>query len=169
MTHMNLSTPLGRVFCCVVLTLVSALAQAQDRRNWFDDPFVQVTAAFPGCPPPLGPRITEEEMRREAHYRAERGTTCWLEKRCAEPNAYLRDKPLAQAVVAALRAEPALADTSVWIIVQRKFVYLQGCVRHDAQAARAVALARAVPGIDYVSDDLLRGTAGKPPYPVATP
>src|SRR5689334_5792544 len=79
--------------------------------NPFDDPFLQATAGRP-CPDPLGPAYTEAERRVEAHSRAERGTTCWLQGRCAEPNAYLYDAGNAIAAAAALRRDPALAGTT---------------------------------------------------------
>ena len=50
-------------------------APGDERGNFFDDPFIQVTAGLPNCPTPPGPRITRSEIRAEAHYRAERGTS----------------------------------------------------------------------------------------------
>ena len=37
-------------------------AEAQERKNLFDDPFVQVTSAMPGCPAPEGPSVTQAEL-----------------------------------------------------------------------------------------------------------
>jgi hypothetical protein len=131
-----------------------ALAQTADappRMNPFNDPFVQATSGAPACPVPRGPAYTEAEFRVEAHSRAERGTTCWLSGQCSEPNAYLYDARVAQGVVDALRADPQLAATSsIWIIAQRRFVYLQGCVASAAEAARAEAIAAGVRDVDRV-------------------
>jgi hypothetical protein len=143
----------ARVALCAALSLApTAPASATEPLllNPFGDPFVQATAAR-RCPPPRGPAYTETERRQEAHYRVERGTSCWLAGKCAEPNAYRYDARIADAVVAALRADPSLAGGSaIWVIAERRFVYLQGCVAGAAQAARAEALARAVPDVELV-------------------
>ena len=93
----------ARVLLPLALALVSACAGAQDLRNWFDDPFFPIAQGQPGCAVPLGPLLTFEEQRREAHWRAERGTSCWLAGKCAQSNAYVYDKKLAAPVKAALR------------------------------------------------------------------
>jgi hypothetical protein len=63
--------------CLLLLTLLlSTGAWAQERRNAFDDPFLQVTSALPGCPVPRPPGFTEEESRQQAHVRAQHGTSC---------------------------------------------------------------------------------------------
>jgi len=133
--------------------------------NPFDDPFVQATRGRP-CPPPRGPAYTEAQRNQEAHYRVERGTSCWLAGQCKEPNAYRYDRPIADAVVAALRGDTALAGSSIWVIAERRFVYLQGCVADAAQAARAEAVAKAVADVQIVIPALtLPGEA--PRYPRA--
>jgi len=119
------------------------------RLNPFGDPFIQVTNALP-CPAPRGPAYTDAAMRQEAHYRAERGTSCWLEGRCREPNAYLYDGRIAQLAVAALRADVALADSAIWLIAERRFVYLQGCVTRADQVDRAQAIVRQASDVDIV-------------------
>lgn len=118
--------------------------------NPFGDPFVQATAGR-DCPVPLGPAYTEATRRQEAHSRIERGTSCWLAAECAEPNAYRFDARIAQAALAALRSDPSLAGTAIWVTAQRRFVYLEGCVASEAQAARAEALVKAVADVQYVS------------------
>jgi hypothetical protein len=152
--------------CIVALlaALACAPAAAQQRRNWFGDPFAQATSGLPGCPVPEGPLTTEDEMRREGHARIERGTTCWLQNKCDEPNAYKRDPQINAAVVAAIAGDARFAGTSLWVTTQRKYVFLQGCVRSRAQIGQLVELARRVPRVEYVGDELLVGTRGKPPY-----
>jgi hypothetical protein len=135
--------------------------------NPFDDPFLQATAGRP-CPAPRGPAYTEAERRVEAHSRVERGTTCWLQGLCAEPNAYRYDAGNAIAAAAALRRDPALAGTTIWLTAQRRFVYLEGCVADAAQARRAETLVQALPDVDRVIPALaLPGE--RPPYPLAAP
>ena len=133
--------------------------------NPFNDPFLQATVGRP-CPTPLGPAYTEAELRVEAHSRIERGTTCWLQGLCAEPNAYRYDAANAIAAVVALRRDPALAGTTIWLTAQRRFIYLEGCVGDAAQAARAEELIKALPDVDRVIPALaLPGE--KPPYALA--
>jgi osmotically-inducible protein OsmY len=108
------------------------------------------------------------QRNQEAHYRVERGTSCWLAGNCSEPNAYRYDARIADAAVTALRADAALADTALWVISERRFVYLQGCARDAAQAARAEAIAKAIPDVQVVIAAI--GVPGQAPrYPLAKP
>ena len=133
--------------------------------NPFNDPFLQATAGRP-CPAPLGPAYTEAGRRVEAHSRLERGTTCWLAGLCAEPNAYRYDAANATAAAAALRGDPALAGTTLWLTAQRRFIYIEGCVADAVQAARAEELVKALADVDRVIPALaLPGE--KPPYALA--
>ncbi|HZV92573.1 MAG TPA: BON domain-containing protein [Caldimonas sp.] len=117
--------------------------------NPFHDPFVQALAGRP-CPPPLGPAYTDAEIRLEEHSRVERGTSCWLAGKCAEPNAYRYDAANAKAAVAALRSDASLATGAIWVTAQRRFIYLEGCVADAAQAARAEAAVKALADVDRV-------------------
>lgn len=154
------------------LLLAAQTGMAQEpgpgpKQNWFDDPFFQVAAGMRSCPVPEGPFYTAEERRAQTHSRLERGTSCWLAGRCADSNAYRYDKPLAPKVRAALEAVPGVRRGSVWVILQRRWVYLQGCVPSAALAKRLERAARAVPEVETVVPDLMVGTRGRPPYPVA--
>ena len=117
--------------------------------NPFHDPFVQATSGRP-CPTPLGPAYTETARRAESHSRIERGTSCWLAGKCAEPNAYRYDAGIARAAVTALRAERTLGASAIWVTAQRRLVYLEGCVADAAQAAKAESLVKALPDVDRV-------------------
>ncbi len=142
---------------------------AEPKRNWFDDPFVQVAAGLPACPVPEGPLYTEAERRQQMHSRLERGTSCWLAGRCADSNAYRYDKAIAPKVQAALARVPGVRRASVWITVQRRWVYLQGCVPSAGLARRLERAAKAVPDVELVVPVLMQGTRGRPPYPVPAP
>jgi hypothetical protein len=131
------------------------------RLNPFNDPFIVATSGGRTCPVPLGPAYTEAQVREQSHHRAERGTTCWLEGRCAEPNAYRGDARIAQAVVDGLKADRGLADTRIWVTVERAFVSLEGCVNDPAQAQRAEDLAKRTAGVHLVLPML--STPGEPP------
>jgi hypothetical protein len=161
---------LGVVAGLAAAPAAGAADDAGERRNWFDDPFVQVTAAMPACPLPDAPLITEEQMRREAHYRAERGTSCFQAGRCRLPNAYLYDKEIAPRVVKAIQVDGRFADTSVWIEGQRRWVWLKGCVPRSEQKAALEQLVRAIDDVEAVIDQLQVGTAASaPPYRTAPP
>lgn len=169
------------LFPALLLTLLvpdAALAQAptpapaaapEIKKNWFEDPFFQISAGLPGCPAPEGPLLTFEEQRKEAHWRAERGTSCWLAGKCRDSNAYRYDKTLADPVRAALLAVPGLAASSVWVTIQRRWVFLEGCVSSPEQAQQLESAARAVPDVETVVPALNVGTSSPPRYPVASP
>ena len=150
-----------------------AQQQAQDaagtapKQNWFDDPFFQVSGGLAACAKPEGPFYTADERRSQTHSRLERGTSCWLAGKCTDSNAYRYDKPLAPKVRAALLAVPGVRKGSVWVVIQRRWVYLQGCVPSAALARKLERAARAVPDVETVVPDLMIGTRGKPPYRVA--
>ncbi len=158
----------------LVLAGMAALPSAHgapdgERTNFFDDPFFQMASGLPRCPAPLGPLYTAQEVRSQMHGRLERGTSCWLAGRCKDSNAYRYDKAIAPVVRKALAGVPGVRRTSVWVTVQRRWVYLQGCVPSRDAARRLERAARAVPDVETVVTDLMVGTRGKPPYPVAPP
>ena len=61
-----------------MLVMGNVSSHAEDIRNWFGDPFFQITSAIEHCPEPAGPRVTRAERQAQSHRRAEKGTTCWL-------------------------------------------------------------------------------------------
>jgi hypothetical protein len=149
--------------------LALGAANAQERRNLFNDPFVQVTSAIPNCPVPLGPGVTPEEMAAVAHVRAQHGTSCHLSGRCRLPNSYLYDQEIIPRVAKYLRLDGRFADTSVWVLGERRLVTLMGCVQSKEQA---VAMEQAVVLVDDVMgviNQLMVGTGETPRYPVASP
>lgn len=153
-----------------VLVLAGATTQAAygadggERTNFFDDPFFQVSSGLADCPVPLGPLYTAAEVREQMHSRLERGTSCWLAGRCKDSNAYRYDKAIAPEVRKALIAVPGLRRSSVWVTIQRRWVYLHGCVPTREMAKRLESAAHAVPDVETVVPDLMVGTRGKPPY-----
>jgi BON domain len=134
-------------------------------KNYYNDPFLQVTNGIANCPQPKGSLMTLTEANAEAHPRAERGTTCFMAGKCKEPNAYRYDAQIAAAaklaVERALVKTPLLATSSVWITVQRRFVFVQGCVANKAHAARFERLAKSLPDVEYVGADFVVGNAAK--------
>jgi hypothetical protein len=144
-------------------------AAAEEPRNWFDDPFLQVSAAVPECPPPAGPFITEAERRIQSHHRAERGTTCWLAGRCDRPNFYAYDADIGRALEAAWRRAPAVADSTLWITVQGRTVFIEGCVRDPAAASTLEAYARAIPEVQQAIAIVYAGPPARAPYRLRAP
>jgi hypothetical protein len=172
--------------CIVAMTMIAVSTHgvsAETLKNHYNDPFVQVTRDIKNCPQPRGPFMTVKEAQAEAHPRIERGTTCFRAGKCIEPNSYRYDGRIAaaaqQAISAQLVKSPALAHSSVWITVQRRFVFVQGCVARRADVARWESLLRRVPEVEYVAVDVMVVAGKSPlaahakvPYPVmpdATP
>jgi hypothetical protein len=145
----------------------ASLAQAQaELKNWFGDPFFQISSAVPDCPLPAGPFVDESDKRVQAHRRAEKGTTCWLAKECDRPNAYAYDQDIATALRQAVSGNEALAGTSLWATVQGRVVYIEGCATQVAAAARIEALVRAVPHVQQAIAIVRTDAAAPPPYKV---
>jgi hypothetical protein len=143
----------------------SAPAAPPDRRNWFGDPFFQVSSEIAACPEPAGPRMTEDERRVQSHGRAERGTTCWLAGKCERPNSYAYDRDIAQAVKAAFEKRHPAPRSTLWVTVQRRVVYLEGCVARDADGPRLEAVVREVaPEVERAIAIVHVKGRGKPRY-----
>ena len=144
----------------------SAAQPAEPLQNWFGDPFFQISAARPDCPVPAGPFTTESDKRVQAHRRAEKGTTCWLAKECDRPNAYVYDHDIAEGLKAALRERGLFADTTVWVTVQGRVVYLEGCAASAAVVPALEAFARSVPHVQQAIAIIRTDPAARPPYRV---
>ena len=111
--------------------------------------------------------MTAEELRNEAHVRAQHGGSCYRSGRCRLPDSYLYDKEIIPRAAQFLQLDGRFDDTSVWILGERRLVTLMGCVRSQEQAEameRAVLLVDDVMGvINY----LMVGTQDKPKYATA--
>ena len=148
-----------------VLCMAGAAAHANEAlKNWFSDPFFQVRSAQAGCPEPLGPRMTEADMRKDAHARVERGTRCWLAGQCTKANAYHYDAAIAEAVRERFRAPRVLPNATLWVTVQRRFVFVEGCAGERDAAGRIARLLRDVPDVERVIVDVARDPRGPLPY-----
>jgi hypothetical protein len=146
------------------LAALMGAAVAQERTNAFHDPFEQVTAAIPACPPPEGPMVTAMEARAESHGRVERGTSCYQSGRCRLPNAYLYDREIIPRVTKFIRQDPRFKATSLWIYGQRRWVFVMGCVGSEAQGLALERAIRDVDDVEAVIGQWMVGTDGKPPY-----
>ena len=70
------------------------------------------------------------------------------------------------------RARPVGADgrfenSSVWALVRRRQVWLQGCVADAGQATELEIVVRRIDDVEGVVDELMPGTQGRPTYEVA--
>jgi hypothetical protein len=143
------------------------LASAQERRNYFDDPFLAVTSAVPGCPVPAPPGMTEEELAREAHVRSQHGGSCYRSGRCRLANSYLYDKELVPRVALYLQQDGRFNDTSLWILGERRLVTVMGCVRSREQAQALEHAIELVDDVMGVINQTAVGTGALPRYRVA--
>jgi hypothetical protein len=132
--------------------LSPCLALAQDTL----DPFGRATSGDAACPVVQERRLTPNEMRAEAHVRAERGTRCAMEGTCEPGGAYRRDPEINAQVIAAIAADKRFRDTSVWVTTSRRWVTLQGCVSSSARGKRLVAFVGRQPRVERVFDELTR-------------
>ena len=148
---------------------LAAASGAQERRNAFDDPFLQVSSALPGCPVPRPPGYTEEEVRKEEHVRAQHGTSCYHSGRCRLPNSYLYDREIIPRVKQFILRDGRFDDTSVWVLGERRLVTLMGCVRTPAQAEALEKAVQQVDDVVGVINLLSVGTQAKPRYPLDKP
>ncbi|WP_321914370.1 BON domain-containing protein [Paraburkholderia sp. J11-2] len=134
------------------------------RKNWYNDPFFALSSAIGACPQPLGPLMTKAEADDDAHYRVERGTTCWLAHKCSKPNSYLYDADIAAAIRQQLQGDALFAGTSIWITVQRRFVYAEGCVGAGFDSAALERRLAAIADVEQVFVRVSSDPHGALPY-----
>jgi hypothetical protein len=132
--------------------------------NWFGDPYFEVRHAVVDCPTPLGPLTTGDELQTQTHARSERGTRCWLEGRCTRPNSYLYDKDIADGVKQRFASTKAYRDASLWVTVQRRIVWIEGCVAPGYRSGSLDRLAASVPDVELVVVNVRKGPKGDVPY-----
>ena len=157
-------------FLAASVLLIAALplsGAAQQGTNFFNDPFLQVTAALPGCPVPAPPSLTAEEVRKEEHVRSQHGGSCHRVGRCRLPNSYLYDKEIIPRVSLYIREDGRFGDTSIWVLGERRLVTLMGCVKTKEQAAELERAVMLVDDVMGVVNHLIVGTRGKPLYRLA--
>ena len=156
----------------IVAAALSPALAAQgttELKNWFADPYFPVSSSISGCPVPRGPLLTKEEMEREAHVRVERGTRCYQEGKCRKANSYQYDGEIAEHVRMALANSGALEGTSLWVTVQRRWIFLQGCVNSLSKKRALEKVARGVPDVEKVFVEVTANASKPPPYPSLYP
>ena len=151
----------------VASSLPGAICLAQsgeELRNWFGDPFFQISSSVADCPLPAGPFVSESDKRAQAHRRAEKGTACWLAKECDRPSAYAYDQDIAASLRQVAADSDALAGTTLWATVQGRAVYIEGCALQNSAVARVEALARSLPYVQQAVAIVRTDPASPPPY-----
>ena len=151
------------------LGLAAVARSAEELRNWFDDPFFQISSSVPDCPVPAGPFISESDKRVQAHRRAEKGTTCWLAGECDRPNAYAYDRDIAEAFRKAVAGPDRLAGTTLWVTVQGRVVYIEGCALQNSSVVAVEALARSLPHVQQAIAIVRTDPTARPPYKLRSP
>jgi hypothetical protein len=149
--------------------LAAAARPADELRNWFDDPFFQISSSLPDCPLPAGPFVDESDKRVQAHRRAEKGTTCWLAGECDRPNAYAYDHDIADAFRRAMAGGDRLPGTTLWVTVQGRVLYIEGCALQNSSVAAVEALARSLPHVQQAIAIVRTDPKAAPPYKLRSP
>ncbi|UCF26074.1 MAG: BON domain-containing protein [Ralstonia sp.] len=129
-------------------------ASGPELRNWFNDPFLQISQDAPGCPTPLGPFLTRAQMLGQSHDRIERGNSCYHAGQCRHASAYEYDPEIAAAAQQRLHDDPRLRDSALWITVQRRFITLQGCAASARQIDYVADALRHLPDVQHVTVDV---------------
>ena len=145
------------VLAVTVAVTLTCFVQAQEPRTYQLDPFAQATVGYPACPAAKPPVLSEQEMRIQAHERAERGTSCCLAGTCECGGAYKRDPEINARVAQAIRNDARMRNTGIWVTTVRKFVTLQGCVRSAAQKRALEGLVSRVPDVAIVWNEVTVG------------
>jgi hypothetical protein len=130
----------------LLICMAATHAQAQAQRiNRGHDPFFQISKAISECPAPLGP------------LEIERGNSCWVEGRCRLSNAYLYDAEIADAVQRRLTninyATHWREQSTLWLTLQRRFIYVQGCVAPGFDKQTFLSELAKTADVDRVIDD----------------
>ncbi len=133
-----------------IAALTFAVAYAEAPRTYPLDPFSQATSGYAGCASVKPPLVDVQQMRAQAHSRAERGTSCCLAGTCECGGAYKRDPEINDRVVKAIASDARFRDTSIWVTTTRGFVTVQGCVRSANQKRALERLVKRQEGVARV-------------------
>lgn len=146
------------------LTRPSVVYADDEKQNWFHDPFFQISNAVTDCPMPAGPFVTVAQRTAEAHHRAERGTTCWLTGKCDRPSSYDYDQDIADAFRKALATDNPFSRSTLWVTVQGRSVFIEGCADDRTLAARVEAFTMALPYVQIAVAKIRFNPSAVAPY-----
>ena len=147
-----------RFFALAALAAVSAFGADETLKNRFNDPYFQLSSAVASCPVPRGPLMTEEEALRDTHHRLERGQRCYLEKRCRYPSSYQYDPEIARAIQDAAQdgSFKFPKESSLWVMVQGRRVFIYGCVPKNYRAGSLREQLARIPDVELAVEDVHR-------------
>ena len=98
----------------VIAMLCFALrVDAQTSQSYLLDPFAQATSGDERCPTAKPPILDEQQIRSQAHSRAERETSCCLAGTCEFGGPYKHDAEINDRVVESIRVDKRFRDTAV--------------------------------------------------------
>lgn len=87
--------------------------------------------------------------------------------RCNRPNDYAYDRDIAEALRSKVSAYPKLFDgTSLWITVQGRVVFIEGCASGPSVGLELEALARQVPNVQQAIARIHSSRSRHVPYKV---
>jgi hypothetical protein len=152
------------LICAVTPIIVSRAQDGPELRNWFNDPFFQISNAIPNCPVPAGPFITFAEKQTQSHHRAERGTTCWLVGKCKLPNAYAYDQDIAENFKSAWSERSPFKNSTVWVTVQGRIIFMEGCVQDRKSLRDIEKFALSIPDVEQAVAFVYSDLSTRPPY-----
>lgn len=135
-----------------------------DLQNWFHDPFFQISNAIPDCPMPAGPFIDAKQRQAAAHHRSERGTTCWLEGKCNRPSSYDYDQDIANAFKDALLVSNPFEESTLWVTVQGRVVFIEGCATEKSITTELETFAMALPYVQVAVAKIRFDPSEESPY-----
>jgi hypothetical protein len=162
----DINCRLATLLRIVAFTLAAGSISAGEieaRKNWFGDPYFQLSSAITPCPEPLGPLMTEDEALRDSHHRSERGTRCHLEGRCRHPSSYDYDKEIAANVKTKADAF-APRPSTLWVLVQGRRVWIYGCVPQGYRRGGLEKALRTVHDVELAMEEVRIGGGGEVPY-----
>jgi BON domain len=142
------------IFCSTLFWVTSpALAQTW-LNNPFNDPFIQLTRGLNHCATAIAPRYTAQEFAQLNHERTQRGVSCWLAGRCRLMSSYAYDAEIAERVQRAIAARSGFENTTVWMLGQRRHIWLKGCVNSEQQGRDLAKLIRQIDDVEGVFMEL---------------
>ena len=112
----------------------------------------------------LSHRASNPSNGLERHYRFECQQTLANEEDCQRSSAFAYDRDIATEIQAAMAASAQFSDTSLWVTVQGRIVYVEGCVAKETQGAGVEHLVRRLPHVQQAIAIVMVSAEAKPPY-----
>jgi hypothetical protein len=151
----------SRAALAIAMLCLALRVDGETPQSYLLDPFAQATSGYQECPAVTPPILDEQQMRSQAHSRAERGTSCCLAGTCECGGPYKHDAEINDRVVEAIRSDKRFRGTAVWVTTTRGFVTLQGCVRSQTQKNALERVVKRQAGVVLVWNEVAAGRPRK--------